>query len=53
LVPVGRAAVFNVAMPLVSVPVPMEVPLSRKVTIPVVTGMLPLATDAVRVMLAP
>ena len=53
LFPVGKAVVLKVAMPLVSVPVPTAVPLSRKVTVPAVRGEVSLATSAVRVMLAP
>ena len=53
LLPVGKVARVKVVEPFVIFAVPMAVPLLRKVTRPVVTGVLVPDTDAVKVMLVP
>jgi hypothetical protein len=51
--PAGKAVVINVATPAVSVPVPSDVVLLRKVTVPVGEPPLTAATVAVSVTLDP
>ena len=51
--PVGSVVRFNVATPLITAPVPMREPSFRNVTTPLVAGLPPLLTVAVKTTLAP
>jgi hypothetical protein len=51
--PIGSVVRFNVATPLMTTPVPIDVPPLRNVTIPLVAGLLPFATAAVKITLEP
>ena len=54
MAPTGSVLVVNVATPLAfKTPVPMEVVPFRKVTVPIVTGVVPAFTVAVNVTLCP
>jgi hypothetical protein len=52
-VPVANVARLKVATPLVMVPVPIDAPLFKKVTAPLVTGLPPLVTVAVSATFSP